>query len=138
MAQFDVRRGPLEDLEAGYGKEDGMFCAGIDEDGKLSALSVDYVDNNQTKRAIMKIPKIELSIDELKASSWANSRYSFETDYPATDYDISIDVSETATDAQMAAFSKAKIIGDDSENTLIARGTVPSVDIPIRLEVTNR
>lgn len=134
MAFVDPRRGSVADLESGCGKEDGMMCFGIDN-GKLNAISLDYAENQEIKRAIMKMPTIQLTTAQLTASSWANSRYSFENDYPFSNYDLDISLAESATDAQIASFSKAQIIADDSENTLIARGSVPLVDIPVKMEV---
>lgn len=115
-------------------KVDGQFIVGLDG-SKISAFGMDYEENSTQKRAIMKMPTIQLTTAQLTASSWANSRYSFENDYPFSNYDLDISLAESATDAQIASFSKAQIIADDSENTLIARGSVPLVDIPVKMEV---
>lgn len=69
----------------------------------------------------------------LNANGWdsTNKTYSFETDYPNANYDISIWVSPSATASQFDAFSSAKICGSAAANIVKALGTIPSVNIPI-------
>lgn len=102
------------------------------------SISLDYKENNINKRALLKAPTIQLTTAQLTASTWSNGRYSFESLYPASSYNLAISPAETITDAQLNAMAKARLISDDTENTLIARGTVPSVNIPIQLEVTSK
>lgn len=71
----------------------------------------------------------------ITASGWSNSKWSFEQTYPASDYDLTVEVSDEATSGQYDAFCAAQIVGSASENTLTALGVVPNVDIPIVLTV---
>ena len=74
----------------------------------------------------------------MSANSWNSSAktYSFEANYPFANYNIAIELAGTATDAQITAWSDAKILGNATANTAIAKGTVPTIDIPIILTVT--
>lgn len=65
------------------------------------------------------------------AASWNNSTYSFESDYPNADFDITIWVAPTASAAEYDAFTGAKICGSASANIVTAIGDVPEIDIPI-------
>ena len=133
MADLSVKRGNTNNMSS-VAKVDGQFLVGK-EGTAITSFGMDYDDNGTLKRAIMKMPTIELTTAQLRASSWSSGRYSFENDYPFATTNLDISLAETATDTQIAAFSKAQIIADDTENTLIARGKVPSVNIPIKIEV---
>ena len=71
----------------------------------------------------------------MSTNSWNSSAktYSFETAYPFANYNISIELADTATDAQITAWSEAKILGSATANVATAKGSVPTVDIPIIL-----
>lgn len=65
------------------------------------------------------------------ADGWSGNVYSFEADYPAAAWNLSIEVSPTATAEQFTAFGEAMICGSAAGNTATALGTAPAVDIPI-------
>lgn len=69
----------------------------------------------------------------LTKSKWASGVYSFEDTYPIASYDIEIDPSSSMTDAQYAAWRDADITGSTDVNTIKARGTVPTIDLPVIL-----
>lgn len=72
-----------------------------------------------------------ITTDTIRASSWNGQTYSFETQYPSTTYDVEIEPGQTATEEQLSAWTRAKLVGSASSNILTAVGEVPSVDIPI-------
>lgn len=69
------------------------------------------------------------------AASWANSEYSFEATYPGVSYDIEIQPSGNCTQEQLEAWGAAQLVGNITNNTAKALGTVPTVDIPIIIKV---
>lgn len=71
----------------------------------------------------------------LLSSGWSNNTYSFETAYPNASYDIDIQPDSTCTEEQLSAWTRAKLVGSASSNILTAVGTVPTVNIPIIIEV---
>lgn len=77
------------------------------------------------------------------ASDWDTNtkQYSFESVYPATNYDI-VDLMlnmSSITEAQVTAWEDAECGGGyyDS-NILVAQGTVPTVDIPLKLCIKSK
>lgn len=72
------------------------------------------------------------------ASRWDSKTYSFESDYPSTQYDIAIFPNETCTVEQMNAFNNAAILSSLSSNVCKALKTVPTVDIPIIIVYRNK
>ena len=82
--------------------------------------------------------KATITTTTLLASGWNDGTYSFETDYPATAYDLEIALDSTATTAQAEAFSGAQIVGSATSNIIKAYGIVPTVDIPIVLKVVRK
>lgn len=86
-------------------------------------------------------------IDEMKptyvphtmsASKWSGNTYSFESIYPHASYNISIEVAPTTTVEQFEVFGEAMICGSHNSNVYTAIGDVPTVDIPIIVEVTKK
>ena len=69
------------------------------------------------------------------ASGWIDNIYSFESNYPNSEYNISIEVANTATAEQFEAFGDAMICGSVDSNVATALGDVPTVDIPIIIKV---
>lgn len=57
--------------------------------------------------------------------------YSFEAGFPSGLYDIEIELDSTATEAQVEAWSSAKVTSVFNTNTMKALGDVPTVDIPV-------
>ncbi|MCI8610009.1 MAG: hypothetical protein HFE73_10230 [Firmicutes bacterium] len=76
----------------------------------------------------------------LLASRWNKSAktYSFETEYPAEAYDISVEPNSTCTVDQLTAWSMANIVGSATTNTMKAFGDVPTVNIPIIIKVVKK
>ncbi len=85
-----------------------------------------------------KANKPTITTGTLLASGWGSvtKTYSFETSYPNATYDLEIEPGSTCTEAQLNAWTRAKLVGSASSNVLTAVGEVPSVDIPIILKVT--
>ena len=101
---------------------------------KASAI---YDDNGNLLSNVM-AHKPTITTTTLLASSWDSSAktYSFETDYPNASYDIEIEINgDSCTDEQLEAWITAKPLSSSS-NKIIAKGDVPSVDIPIILTAT--
>lgn len=75
----------------------------------------------------------------LSASNWSNSEYSFETLYPSASYDI-IDImpNETTTSAQRSAWIAADCGGYYTTNKIVAKGSVPTIDIPLTLFLVSK
>ena len=74
----------------------------------------------------------------MTASNWSDGQYSFETDYPSDRFDLYVGLNGSCTNEQETAFLKARIRGCVSGNIAIAKGTVPTVDIPVILEVVEK
>ena len=73
------------------------------------------------------------------ANGWDEGEYSLENTYPYTRYDISgIVTAENATEAQRTAWREADCGGYESENVIVAHGTVPEIDIPVMLGVVDK
>lgn len=74
----------------------------------------------------------------MKSSGWSNKQYSFEGTYPKATYDLAIEPDSTCTEAQLDAWSNARIVGSSAGNVLKSYGDVPAVDIPVILEVQKK
>lgn len=78
-----------------------------------------------------------VSATTLLASNWDSTAkiYSFEADYPSASYDIEVSLDgDNATNEQINAWIVAKMLSSSS-NKIIAKGTIPTIDIPIILVV---
>lgn len=64
-------------------------------------------------------------------SGWSSGVYSFESAFPNATCDIEIELDSTATEAQVEAWSSAKVTAVFGTNTMKALGDVPTVDIPV-------
>ena len=74
----------------------------------------------------------------LTASKWQDNTYSFETEYPHAQYDIAIELGESATLEQAYAFADACLKGSIGTQVITALDIVPTVDIPITIEVLKK
>lgn len=75
----------------------------------------------------------------ISSKSWENGEVSFESHYPAADYDMETSLNgDTITQAQIDEWSKAQVVGSASANKLIAKGNVPMLDIPIILKIRSK
>ena len=85
------------------------------------------------------INKPTVSATTLLVSDWYSTcLYSFELDYPNSNYDIEIALDSTATSEQVEAFNGAQIVGSATSNIIKAYGDVPTVDIPIIIKVVTK
>lgn len=73
----------------------------------------------------------------LAAATWNKTAktYSFESTYPFASYDISIQPDKTCTAEQLDAYIAMMPLGSSDSNVITAGGDVPTVDIPIIIEV---
>ena len=81
-----------------------------------------------------------VSATTLLASNWDSTAktYSFEADYPSASYDIEVSLDgDNATNEQINAWIVAKMLSSSS-NKIIAKGTIPTIDIPIILVVKSK
>ena len=81
-----------------------------------------------------------ISTTTLLASNWDFTAkiYSFEADYPSASYDIEVSLDgDNATNEQINAWIVAKMLSSSS-NKIIAKGTIPTIDIPIILVVKSK
>lgn len=82
--------------------------------------------------------KLSIETSLLKSSKWdsATKTYSFETKYPSVNYDIEVDIDgDRCTDEQLEAWIAAKPLSS-STNKIVAKGDIPTVDIPVILTIT--
>lgn len=93
-----------------------------------------YVDGKVTAA------KPIITLVTMLASGWNTSAktYSFESDYSPYSYDISVEPDSTCSDEQLEAWSEARIVGSATGNIVKAFGDVPTVDIPVILEVREK
>ena len=71
----------------------------------------------------------------LSAAKWAGNSYSLEAEYPHNKYIIYIDKGINVTKEQIAAFAQANISSSLESNVLTASGVVPTIDIPVIMEI---
>lgn len=74
----------------------------------------------------------------LAVDNWQEGVYSFEEEYPSANYDVSLELSSECTTEQIYAFGDALIVGNIETNSCIAKGTVPTIDIPVVLKVVKK
>ena len=81
----------------------------------------------------VKANKPTITTGTLLASGWNTSAktYSFASTYPSATYDLEIEPGQTCTEAQLSAWTRAKLVGSATSNVVTAVGEVPTVDIPI-------
>ena len=123
-------------LSAEFGWEDGsnityntLPSVSSTDSGKV--LSV----NDSGSWTTTSIPKPAITATTLLASSWdsTSKTYSFEADYPSEIYDIEVDIDgDRCTDEQLDAWITAKPLSS-STNKIVAKGDIPTVDIPVIL-----
>lgn len=76
-----------------------------------------------------------ISASTLLASMWSDGEYSFERNYPINEYNIEVELNgDAATEEQIEAWSRAKMIGSANGNKLYAKGDVPTINLPIILK----
>lgn len=78
------------------------------------------------------------SVVTMLAASWVNGAYSFEAQFPHAQYDIEVSVDESATEEQFDAFGEARIGSSATSNIAVARGEIPTVDIPVMVKAVRK
>lgn len=76
----------------------------------------------------------------IRAGNWSGNSYSLELDYPSTEWDIIgiYPINGITTDAMEAAWTAANCYGYSVTNVILARGTVPSIDIEMELAMLSK
>ncbi len=75
----------------------------------------------------------------LEATSWSGQTYSLESAYPSNIYDIEIELSGNATKEIAKVWGKViPVPNPDGQNIIKALGTVPSINIPIRVKAVKK
>ena len=99
-----------------------------------------YKDPKTGEVQIVGVPKqgVQYVTATMLASKWNGNQYSFEDEYPHEQYNIKIELSAAATEEQDDAFCEAKIRGSADSNVATAKGDVPTIDIPIIIEVVKK
>lgn len=73
------------------------------------------------------------------SSKWSSKEYSFEDLYPASQYDFILQLKFDATDEQIKAYKRASMRGGHPTiNKVKADGVQPTINIPVRLELTKK
>ena len=94
----------------------------------------DYVDDHAGGGSVPVATPITIS-----ASGWSGTTYSFESQYPSSSYDIvSILPNQNTTAAQRNAWIAADCGGYYATNIIVAKGTVPTIDIPLTLLLVSK
>lgn len=114
----------------------------------LHAATKQYVDDSTSSVSTTIQTQIDTKSNKptqvkmtLLSSGWDSTTniYSFETTYPSATYDISVEPNGASiTQAQFEAWSQAQLVGNPDSNVIKSLGTVPSVDIPVVLTVTEK
>lgn len=125
-------------LSAEFGWEDGsnityntLPSVSSTDSGKVLIVN----DSGNWEAAVIK-PTITATT--LLASNWDSTAktYSFESTYPSANYDIEVDIDgDRCTDEQLNAWIAAKPLSS-STNKIVAKGDIPTVDIPVILTIT--
>jgi len=102
----------------------------IDSDDPLGRLVIELGNKENRYTSTTKV---------IYTTDWVNNEYSFEEDYPAANYDITVGLDwDRVTDASESAWATANIVGSNSANKLVARNSAPTADIPVVVTVTPR
>lgn len=105
-------------------------------------------DNVQVaiEKTVEKVKKLESERPSpvkknIERAKWSGNTYSFEAEYPFSQYDIFIvDFGEGVTEEQMWAWGDAGIRGSTTQNVLTAVSTTgaPKVDVPVVLQIVKK
>lgn len=75
----------------------------------------------------------------LSANGWSNKKYSFESSYPNTEYNLEVFYNgDEYSEASFETWNSAQMVGSASQNIITANGEVPTVDIPVFLKVVRK
>ena len=111
-----------------------------------SLKAADITLDNDTKSIEKRVTKLEserpLPVEiTIERAKWSRNTYSFEAEYPFSQYDIFIvDFGEGVTEEQMWAWADAGIKGSTTQNVLTAVATIgaPKVDVPVVIQVVKK
>lgn len=93
-------------------------------------------DKNKTEVGKLKATYTEVT---LTSTSWSGQTYSLEATYPSRTYDIEIELSGNATKDIAKVWGKAiPVESPDGKNIIKALGTVPTVNIPVRVKAVKK
>lgn len=94
-------------------------------DGKLNENAL-YLTPSET--CVSRIGGFILS----DATNWSDNIYTgLNSEYPADEYDIDVELSSSATEAQTEAWEDAEFCGSLDDNRLVAKGVKPEFNLPI-------
>lgn len=75
----------------------------------------------------------------LETGKWSGQTYSLEATYPSSTYDIEIELSGNATKDIAKVWGKViPVPSPDGKNIIKALGTVPSINIPVRVKAVKK
>lgn len=100
---------------------------------------VDLIDGAAAGKLEAQIHTLDDKVDGLRfvttltieAEGWNGKQYDLTGVYPDSDYDIEVFPFSSMTENQMSAWLGAEVVSNYTTNILIARGTVPLIDIPV-------
>lgn len=116
-------------------KKDDLVVA-VNEVNKLAKENKTSIDNTKTEVGKLKATYSEVT---LEATSWSGQTYSLEATYPSSTYDIEIELSGNATKDIAKVWGKViPVESPDGKNIIKALGTIPTINIPIRVKAVKK
>ena len=111
--------------------------------GNLPTLTTTKKDSlvNAVNELDKDLDKLKATYTEvtLEATSWSGQTYSLEATYPSATYDIEIELSGNATKDIAKVWGKViPVPNPDGQNIIKALGTVPSINIPVRVKAVKK
>ena len=97
--------------------------------------------NKLAKENKTNVEKLVASYAEvtLETGKWSGQTYSLEATYPSATYDIEIELSGNATKDIAKIWGKViPVPSPDGKNIIKSLGTVPSINIPIRVKAVKK
>lgn len=97
--------------------------------------------NKLAKENKTNVEKLVASYAEvtLETGKWSGQTYSLEATYPSATYDIEIELSGNATKDIAKVWGKViPVPSPDGKNIIKSLGTVPSINIPIRVKAVKK
>lgn len=139
------------DLVAAINEVFGKFAeistdaAGTSFDDAKAKLGADNVQV-AIEKTVEKVKKLESERPSpvqktIERAKWSGNTYSFEAEYPFSQYDIFIvDFGEGVTEEQMWAWADAGIRGSTTQNVLtaVAKIGAPKIDVPVVLQIVKK
>lgn len=101
---------------------------------EIDTIIEDYLEQLKKKRN--EATKVDVIMEPGK---WSDKVYSFEDTYPASQYDFTLELKFECTPQEEDAYYKASMRGGDTTvNRVRARGTQPTINIPVVLVLTKK